>query len=54
VIAASATASTLEGAVSRAYRGVEAINFEGMFYRRDIAHRYDSGPLDDTEYKAYF
>ncbi|QIW98654.1 hypothetical protein AMS68_004172 [Peltaster fructicola] len=39
VIAATATASTLKEAVARAYQGVELIKFEGMQYRRDIAHR---------------
>jgi phosphoribosylamine--glycine ligase/phosphoribosylformylglycinamidine cyclo-ligase len=39
VIAASATANTLEIAVSNAYRGVNSIHFEGMYYRKDIAHR---------------
>lgn len=39
VIAATATASTLKEAVARAYQGVELIKFEGMQYRKDIAHR---------------
>ncbi|SPO02734.1 probable bifunctional purine biosynthetic protein [Cephalotrichum gorgonifer] len=39
VIAASAVASTLESAVSEAYAGVSHIEFEGKFYRKDIAHR---------------
>lgn len=39
VIAATATGETLEEAVEKAYRGVEGIEFEGMQYRKDIAHR---------------
>ncbi|CUS10818.1 unnamed protein product [Tuber aestivum] len=39
VIAASATADTLEDAVLKAYEGMKAINFKDMFYRKDIAHR---------------
>ena len=39
VIAATATGSTLREAVDKAYRGVEGIQFEGMQYRKDIAHR---------------
>jgi phosphoribosylamine--glycine ligase len=31
--------STLAGAIDTAYRHVEKINFENMFYRRDIGHR---------------
>ncbi|KAF2028422.1 phosphoribosylamine-glycine ligase [Setomelanomma holmii] len=39
VIASTATAPTLEEAVSKAYQGVECIHFEGMQYRKDIAGR---------------
>jgi phosphoribosylamine--glycine ligase / phosphoribosylformylglycinamidine cyclo-ligase len=39
VIAVSATADSLEDAVKLAYRGIATVKFEGMFYRRDIAHR---------------
>jgi phosphoribosylamine--glycine ligase / phosphoribosylformylglycinamidine cyclo-ligase len=40
VIAANATApESLEAAVKKAYSGIELIRFEGMFYRKDIAHR---------------
>jgi phosphoribosylamine--glycine ligase/phosphoribosylformylglycinamidine cyclo-ligase len=39
VIAASATADTLEDAVKKAYEGVENIKFQDMFFRKDIAHR---------------
>lgn len=39
VIASTAIANTLEEAVSRAYSGVNAIHFEGMQFRKDIAGR---------------
>jgi phosphoribosylamine--glycine ligase/phosphoribosylformylglycinamidine cyclo-ligase len=39
VIAAQAVAENLEQAVKRAYQGVELINFDKMYYRKDIAHR---------------
>lgn len=39
VIAATASGQTLEEAVAKAYRGVELVKFEGMQYRKDIAHR---------------
>ncbi|ERF73844.1 hypothetical protein EPUS_05549 [Endocarpon pusillum Z07020] len=39
VIAATATAATLEEAVAKAYRGIKTVHFEGMHYRTDIAHR---------------
>ncbi|KAI9762329.1 MAG: hypothetical protein M4579_000478 [Chaenotheca gracillima] len=39
VIAATATADTLEDAVKKAYDGVGCIHFEGMQFRKDIAHR---------------
>jgi phosphoribosylamine--glycine ligase/phosphoribosylformylglycinamidine cyclo-ligase len=39
VIAATATADTLEEAVKKAYEGVNTISFDAMFYRKDIAHR---------------
>jgi len=31
--------ATIEDAVKRAYSGMEKIHFEGIHYRRDIAHR---------------
>ena len=31
--------NTLEEALEIAYRGVGTISFDGVFYRRDIAHR---------------
>lgn len=39
VLAITAHASTLQGAVDLAYAGVESVNFEGKTFRRDIAHR---------------
>ncbi|KAG9232963.1 putative bifunctional purine ADE1 [Amylocarpus encephaloides] len=39
VIAAQATGANLEEAVKKAYTGVENIQFDKMFYRKDIAHR---------------
>ncbi|CAK7232108.1 Bifunctional purine biosynthetic protein ADE1 [Sporothrix bragantina] len=40
VIAANATAETLEAAVAKAYaEGIPLIQFDNMFYRKDIAHR---------------
>lgn len=39
VIAATATASSLEEAVRKSYAGISTIHFEEMFYRKDIAHR---------------
>jgi phosphoribosylamine--glycine ligase/phosphoribosylformylglycinamidine cyclo-ligase len=39
VIAAQAVAETLEQAVKKAYSSIEHIQFDKMFYRKDIAHR---------------
>jgi len=39
VLGVTATAPTLRGAVDAAYRGVDAISFEGCFARRDIGWR---------------
>jgi hypothetical protein len=39
VMAVSATADSLEQAVKLVYQGVSMVEFDGMFYRRDIAHR---------------
>ncbi|KAI9141569.1 phosphoribosylglycinamide synthetase [Paraphysoderma sedebokerense] len=52
VLAVTGTASTLPEAVKIAYSGVEALKFEGMFYRRDIAHRAlkDSSQPKTTTY----
>lgn len=45
VIAANATAATLEEAVKKAYEGVSTISFDKMFFRKDIAHRALSLPV---------
>lgn len=39
VLAVTAFASSLEGALEAAYVGVDQVSFEGKAYRRDIAHR---------------
>ncbi|KAJ4416121.1 Bifunctional purine biosynthetic protein ADE1 [Neurospora sp. IMI 360204] len=39
VIAAEAVGETLRAAVDKAYEGVKLIQFDGMYYRKDIAHR---------------
>ncbi|KAF8640650.1 hypothetical protein AX17_000307 [Amanita inopinata Kibby_2008] len=39
VLAVTAYAATLEQAVNAAYAGVESVSFEGLIFRRDIAHR---------------
>jgi len=40
VIAATAAGDSLEEAVRRAYKGMNTIHFDKMYYRKDIAHRY--------------
>ena len=40
VIAVSAYAPTLQGALDAAYAGVNHVQFEGKVFRRDIAHRF--------------
>ncbi|KAJ9612503.1 Bifunctional purine biosynthetic protein ADE1 [Cladophialophora chaetospira] len=51
VIAATATADTLEEAVTQAYKGIDTIKFKGMHFRKDIAHRAFKRKADalDTE-----
>ena len=39
VLAVTSRAPTLQAALDAVYTGVKAVNFEGMTYRRDIAHR---------------
>lgn len=39
VLAVTAVAETLQAACDRAYTALRKIHFEGMYYRRDIAHR---------------
>lgn len=40
VIAVCAYADTLKEALNAAYRGVDAVQFQGKTYRKDIGHRY--------------
>ncbi|MGB0074343.1 MAG: phosphoribosylglycinamide synthetase C domain-containing protein, partial [Terracidiphilus sp.] len=35
----TAAADSLAEALGRAYQAISEIQFEGMYYRRDIAHR---------------
>jgi len=39
VLAVTAVAETLQAACDRSYSALSKIHFEGMYYRRDIAHR---------------
>jgi len=39
VLGVVAKAADIKSAVAKAYEGVEKINFEGAYFRRDIAHR---------------
>jgi phosphoribosylamine--glycine ligase len=39
VLGATAAAPSLEEALQRAYQALAEIQFEGMYYRRDIGHR---------------
>jgi phosphoribosylamine--glycine ligase len=39
VLGVTALGDTIEDAVRRAYQGVDRVSFEGMHFRRDIAHR---------------
>jgi phosphoribosylamine--glycine ligase len=39
VLGVSAAAETLAGALEHAYQAIEKIQFEGMYFRRDIGHR---------------
>ena len=39
VLSVTATAPSLDGAISRAYGAVERIHFDGMHFRRDIGTR---------------
>ncbi|KAI6092447.1 phosphoribosylamine--glycine ligase [Hypoxylon rubiginosum] len=54
VIAASATAAqSLRAAVDKAYEGVKLIQFNKMYYRRDIAHRAFKPTSDTKEALTY-
>ena len=49
VIASTATGPSLKEALASAYRGLETIKFEGMFFRKDIGHRdINRSPSEDT------
>ena len=48
VLAVSALGRTLQEAVDRAYQTLSFIHFDGMYYRRDIAHRA-LGPVAHRE-----
>lgn len=50
VMAVSAFAPTLRGAVDAAYEGVKQVSFEGMTYRKDIAYR---SVLTYTRFEAH-
>ena len=39
VLGVTAVAESLEEALARAYQALDEIQFEGMYYRRDIGHR---------------
>ncbi|MCP2731539.1 phosphoribosylamine--glycine ligase [Limnofasciculus baicalensis] len=39
VLSVAATGDTLAGAIAQAYSGMNCIEFEGMYYRKDIGHR---------------
>lgn len=39
VLGVTATGDTLEQAIAKAYAAIDCIQFEGMYYRRDIGHR---------------
>ena len=39
VLGVSATGNNLEDALAKAYKAIEKINFEGMYYRKDIGKK---------------
>jgi phosphoribosylamine--glycine ligase len=39
VLGVTAAGDSIAEALSRAYQAMGEINYEGMYYRRDIAHR---------------
>ncbi|PGG99558.1 phosphoribosylamine-glycine ligase [Helicocarpus griseus UAMH5409] len=53
VICATSTASTLEDAVKSSYTGISSIHFQGMHYRKDIAHRAFRDATSTTEPLTY-
>jgi phosphoribosylamine--glycine ligase len=44
VLGVTALGDDFEGAIAKAYAAIAAIEFEGMYYRRDIAHRVRPQP----------
>jgi phosphoribosylamine--glycine ligase/phosphoribosylformylglycinamidine cyclo-ligase len=53
VIAATSSAETLEAAVAQAYEGMKTIHFDGMHFRKDIAHRaFRSQPEQSMTYAS--
>ncbi|KAI9677646.1 MAG: hypothetical protein M1817_006601 [Caeruleum heppii] len=53
VIAATATADSLEEAVKKAYDGVRCIHFDKMQFRKDIAHRAFNSPIKKDQGLTY-
>lgn len=45
VLGVTAVADDLRQAVDLAYEGVQSVSWEGMYYRKDIAHRYGVSSL---------
>ena len=44
VLGVTALGDTIHDAVANAYKAVDAIHFDGAYYRRDIAHKALSRP----------
>ncbi|KAF9527749.1 bifunctional purine ADE1 [Crepidotus variabilis] len=53
VLAVTSCAPTLEAALESAYKAVDAVDFEGKIFRRDIAHRALSAHLPKTVSLTY-
>jgi phosphoribosylamine--glycine ligase / phosphoribosylformylglycinamidine cyclo-ligase len=53
VIAATATGESLRAAVDKAYEGVKLINFDKMYFRKDIAHRAFRTPVGTKKGLTY-
>ncbi|KAK3313826.1 phosphoribosylglycinamide synthetase [Apodospora peruviana] len=53
VIAATATGDSLRVAVDKAYEGVKLIKFDGMYFRKDIAHRAFRGQPSSSDKLTY-
>ena len=43
MLGVSAVAATLQEALNRSYQALAEIEFEGIYYRRDIGHRATKG-----------